>query len=34
MQMEVMLSVFTNDCVMELATTGQRWEGHVQAAQR
>ena len=32
-QMTVMLSVFTNDCVMELATTGQRWDGHVQAAE-
>jgi hypothetical protein len=24
-QMEVMLSVFTDDCVMELAPTGARW---------
>src|SRR5262245_59766036 len=31
--MTLMLSVFTNDCVMELATTGQRWDGHVQAAE-
>ena len=31
-QMQVMLSVFTDDCVMELASTGQRWEGHQQAA--
>jgi hypothetical protein len=29
-QMRVMLSVFTDDCVMELATTGERWDGHVQ----
>jgi hypothetical protein len=32
-QMQVMLSVFTDDCVMELVTTGKRWEGHVQAAE-
>ena len=32
-QMEVMLSVFTDDCVMELVTAGERWEGHVQAAE-
>ena len=31
--MKVMLSVFTNDCVMELATTGERWDGHLQAAE-
>jgi hypothetical protein len=31
-QMEVMLSVFTDDCVMELVTTGERWEGHVWTA--
>lgn len=31
-QMQVMLSVFTDDCVMELATTGERWQGHEQAA--
>lgn len=27
-----MLSVFTDDCVMELVTTGERWQGHQQAA--
>jgi hypothetical protein len=32
-QMKVMLSVFTDDCVMELATAGQRWQGHAQAAE-
>ncbi len=32
-QMEVMLSVFIDDCVMELMTSGQRWEGHEQAAE-
>lgn len=32
-QMEVMLSVFTEDCVMELAWLGQRWTGHAQAAE-
>jgi hypothetical protein len=32
-QMKVMLSVFTNDCVMELAATGERWDGHLQAAE-
>jgi hypothetical protein len=31
-QMEAMLSVFTDDCVMELVPTGERWEGHVKAA--
>jgi len=31
-QLAVMLSVFTDDCVMELPT-GQRWEGHAQAAE-
>jgi hypothetical protein len=31
-QMQVMLSVFTDDCVMELVTTGERWQGHQQAA--
>src|SRR6201988_3020334 len=31
-QMQVMLSVFTDDCVMELVTTGERWVGHEQAA--
>src|SRR5262245_6322462 len=30
-QMELMLGVFTDDCVMELAPTGARWEGHEQA---
>jgi hypothetical protein len=32
-QMEVMLSVFTDDCVMELVTLGQRWKGHAQVAE-
>jgi hypothetical protein len=32
-QMKIMLSVFTDDCVMELASTGERWEGHRQAAE-
>src|SRR5262249_35470166 len=32
-QIKVMLSVFTDDCVMELATTGERWDGHVQAGE-
>jgi hypothetical protein len=32
-QMEVMLGVFTDDCVMELVTTGERWEGDVEAAE-
>jgi hypothetical protein len=31
-EMKIMLSVFTEDCVMELAQTGQRWQGHEQAA--
>ena len=31
-QMKIMLSVFTDDCVMELVAAGQRWEGHEQAA--
>jgi hypothetical protein len=30
-QMRIMLSVFTNDCVMELVPTGKRWEGREQA---
>jgi hypothetical protein len=30
-QMQIMLSVFTDDCVMELAA-GERWVGHEQAA--
>jgi hypothetical protein len=29
--MKIMLSVFTEDCVMELAKTGQRWQGYAQA---
>jgi hypothetical protein len=32
-QMKVMLSVFTDDCVMELVSAGQRWQGHAQAAE-
>ena len=32
-QMEIMLSVFTDDCVMELVSAGLRWEGHAQAAE-
>jgi hypothetical protein len=32
-QMQVMLSVFTEDCVMELVTTGERWKGREQAAE-
>jgi hypothetical protein len=32
-QMQVMLSVFTDDCVMELVPAGERWEGHGQAAE-
>jgi hypothetical protein len=27
-QMEIMLSVFTDDCAMELGWLGQRWNGH------
>jgi hypothetical protein len=30
-QTETMLSVFTDDCVMELVGTGERWVGHEQA---
>jgi hypothetical protein len=30
-QMQIMLSVFTDDCVMELASAGLRWQGHAQA---
>ena len=30
-QMKIMLGVFTADCVMELAATGQRWVGHEEA---
>lgn len=32
-QLKIMLSVFTDDCVMELASTGERWEGHRQATE-
>jgi hypothetical protein len=32
-QMQIMLSVFTDDCVMELVTVAERWEGHVEAAE-
>src|SRR5579863_7471397 len=32
-QMQVMLSVFTDDCVMELVPAGKRWEGREQAAE-
>lgn len=31
-QMKIMLSVFTEDCVMELVQAGQRWQGRKQAA--
>ncbi len=31
-QMEIMLGVFTEDCVMELVQSGQRWQGREQAA--
>jgi hypothetical protein len=31
-QMEIMLGVFTDDCVMELVQTGQRWQRYEQAA--
>jgi hypothetical protein len=30
-QMEIMLSVFTEDCAMELVTSGERFVGHEQA---
>src|SRR5262245_63309800 len=30
-QMQIMLSVFTDDCVMELASSGERWVGHEKA---
>ena len=30
-QMKIMLGVFTEDCVMELVQTGQRWQGRAQA---
>ena len=32
-QMEVMLSVFTDDCVMELVALGQRWQGREQVTE-
>ena len=32
-QMEVMLGVFTDDCVMELVPAGMRWQGHAQATE-
>jgi hypothetical protein len=32
-QMRTMLSVFTDDCVMELVPAGKRWEGREQAAE-
>jgi hypothetical protein len=32
-QMQIMLGVFTDDCVMELVTAAERWEGHVGAAE-
>ena len=32
-QMKIMLSVFTDDCVMELVPAEERWEGHQQAAE-
>lgn len=31
-QMNIMLSVFTEDCVMELVQAGQRWQGREHAA--
>jgi SnoaL-like domain len=31
-KMKIMLGVFTEDCVMELAQSGQRWQGYEQAA--
>ncbi len=30
-QMQIMLSVFTDDCAMELVSTGERWQGRDQA---
>jgi hypothetical protein len=30
-QMKTMLSVFADDCIMELVPAGQRWEGKAQA---
>jgi hypothetical protein len=32
-QIEIMLSVFTDDCVMELASAGMRWQGRAQATE-
>ncbi|MEM7226192.1 MAG: nuclear transport factor 2 family protein [Pseudomonadota bacterium] len=32
-QMKTMLSVFTEDCVMDLDFAGQRWQGYGEAAQ-
>jgi hypothetical protein len=32
-QMQIMLSVFTDDCVMELVPAGARWQGHAQATE-
>jgi hypothetical protein len=32
-QMQIMLSVFTDDCVMELVPAARRWAGHAQAAE-
>jgi hypothetical protein len=32
-QIAIMLSVFTEDCVMEIAQTGQRWEGKAAATE-
>jgi hypothetical protein len=32
-QMQIMLSVFTDDGVMELVPAGKRWEGHAQSAE-
>jgi hypothetical protein len=32
-QMEVMLSVFTDDCVMELVPAAARWDGRAQATE-
>ena len=32
-QMKIMLGVFTEDCVMEIVQTGQRWQGRAQATE-
>ena len=32
-QIEIMLGVFTDDCVMEIVSCGQRWQGRAQAVQ-